>query len=174
MRTALLPSMMSSLLLSQRVRSSPPPPPHPPPLQCTDPSSISHCEFKDIGDIIVLCDKVFLGVYCQEDLDRDYSYSAGSELLPSVTSSALQQPTAFRPRLLLAGAPGSGQSAHMAPALLHHLDKLPVHRLDLPTLYSISAKTPEESCAQVTHTSIGNIQKYRQIHPYHAVCSSGG
>ncbi|XP_034555220.1 ATPase family AAA domain-containing protein 2B isoform X2 [Notolabrus celidotus] len=63
--------------------------------------------------------------------------------------SALQQPTAYRPRLLLAGAPGSGQSSHLAPALLHHLDKLPVHRLDLPTLYSISAKTPEESCAQV-------------------------
>ncbi|XP_043962401.1 ATPase family AAA domain-containing protein 2B [Gambusia affinis] len=63
--------------------------------------------------------------------------------------SSLQQPTAYRPRLLLAGAPGSGQSSHLAPALLHHLDKLPVHRLDLPTLYSVSAKTPEESCAQV-------------------------
>uniref|UniRef100_A0A668A6N8 ATPase family AAA domain-containing protein 2 n=1 Tax=Myripristis murdjan TaxID=586833 RepID=A0A668A6N8_9TELE len=71
-----------------------------------------------------------------------------SALLP-VSSSALQQPTAYRPRLLLAGAPGSGQSSHLAPALLHHLDKLPVHRLDLPTLYSVSAKTPEESCAQV-------------------------
>ncbi|XP_073348896.1 ATPase family AAA domain-containing protein 2B [Pagrus major] len=65
------------------------------------------------------------------------------------SSSALKQPTAYRPRLLLAGAPGSGQSSHLAPALLHHLDKLPVHRLDLPTLYSVSAKTPEESCAQV-------------------------
>lgn len=65
------------------------------------------------------------------------------------SSSPLQQPTAYRPRLLLAGAPGSGQSSHLAPALLHHLDKLPVHLLDLPTLYSISAKTPEESCAQV-------------------------
>ncbi|KAM8832670.1 ATPase family AAA domain-containing protein 2B isoform 1-T1 [Spinachia spinachia] len=65
------------------------------------------------------------------------------------SSSALQQPTAYRPRLMLAGPPGSGQSSHVAPALLHHLDKLPVHRLDLPTLYSVSAKTPEESCAQV-------------------------
>ncbi|KAM9840773.1 ATPase family AAA domain-containing protein 2B [Aulostomus maculatus] len=63
--------------------------------------------------------------------------------------SALQQPTSYRPRLLLAGDPGSGQSSHMAPALLHHLDKLPVHSLDLPTLYSISTKTPEEACAQV-------------------------
>ncbi|XP_037606730.1 ATPase family AAA domain-containing protein 2B isoform X2 [Sebastes umbrosus] len=65
------------------------------------------------------------------------------------SSSALKQPTSYRPRLMLAGPPGSGQSSHLAPALLHHLDKLPVHRLDLPTLYSISAKTPEESCAQV-------------------------
>uniref|UniRef100_A0AAX7W0U2 ATPase family AAA domain-containing protein 2 n=1 Tax=Astatotilapia calliptera TaxID=8154 RepID=A0AAX7W0U2_ASTCA len=65
------------------------------------------------------------------------------------TIKKLQTPTAYRPRLLLAGAPGSGQSSHLAPALLHHLDKLPVHRLDLPTLYSVSAKTPEESCAQV-------------------------
>uniref|UniRef100_A0A8C5F6Z2 ATPase family AAA domain containing 2B n=1 Tax=Gadus morhua TaxID=8049 RepID=A0A8C5F6Z2_GADMO len=66
-----------------------------------------------------------------------------------LSTSVLQQPTAYRPRLLLAGPPGSGQSSHLAPALLHHLDKLPVHRLDLPTLYSVSVKTPEESCAQV-------------------------
>uniref|UniRef100_A0A8C8HAE1 ATPase family AAA domain-containing protein 2 n=1 Tax=Oncorhynchus tshawytscha TaxID=74940 RepID=A0A8C8HAE1_ONCTS len=63
--------------------------------------------------------------------------------------SALHQPTSYRPRLLLAGPPGSGQGSHLAPAVLHHLDKLSVHRLDLPTLYSVSAKTPEESCAQV-------------------------
>ncbi|KAJ8275398.1 hypothetical protein COCON_G00100230 [Conger conger] len=65
------------------------------------------------------------------------------------TLAACRQPSAFRPRLLLAGEAGSGQSTHLGPALLHHLEKLPVHRLDLPTLYSISAKTPEESCAQV-------------------------
>uniref|UniRef100_A0AAR2JD56 ATPase family AAA domain-containing protein 2 n=1 Tax=Pygocentrus nattereri TaxID=42514 RepID=A0AAR2JD56_PYGNA len=63
--------------------------------------------------------------------------------------SAYQQPTSYRPRLLLTGPQGSGQSTHLAPALLHHLDKFTVHRLDLPTLYSVSAKTPEESCAQV-------------------------
>ncbi|KAG9282866.1 ATPase family AAA domain-containing protein 2B [Astyanax mexicanus] len=65
------------------------------------------------------------------------------------TTSAYQQPTSYRPRLLLTGPQGSGQSTHLAPALLHHLDKFTVHRLDLPTLYSVSAKTPEESCAQV-------------------------
>ncbi|KAM8826436.1 ATPase family AAA domain-containing protein 2B isoform 1-T1 [Synchiropus picturatus] len=76
-------------------------------------------------------------------------FSSTHRPLLHFSCSAIQQPTAYRPRLLLAGAPGSGQSTHMAPALLHHLDKLPVHRLDLPTLYSNSAKTPEESCAQV-------------------------
>uniref|UniRef100_A0A8C1TV54 ATPase family AAA domain-containing protein 2 n=1 Tax=Cyprinus carpio TaxID=7962 RepID=A0A8C1TV54_CYPCA len=59
------------------------------------------------------------------------------------------QPTSYRPRLLLTGPQGAGQSTHLAPAVLHHLEKFTVHRLDLPTLYSVSAKTPEESCAQV-------------------------
>ncbi|KAG8445712.1 hypothetical protein GDO86_010484 [Hymenochirus boettgeri] len=65
------------------------------------------------------------------------------------TTSACYQPTSYRPRLLLAGEPGSGQTSHLAPAVLHTLEKFSVHRLDLPTLYSVSAKTPEESCAQV-------------------------
>uniref|UniRef100_A0A673J6U4 ATPase family AAA domain-containing protein 2 n=1 Tax=Sinocyclocheilus rhinocerous TaxID=307959 RepID=A0A673J6U4_9TELE len=64
------------------------------------------------------------------------------------TTSAYRQPTSYRPRLLLTGPQGAGQSTHLAPAVLHHLEKFTVHRLDLPTLYSVSAKTPEESCAQ--------------------------
>uniref|UniRef100_A0A8C2TK71 ATPase family AAA domain-containing protein 2 n=1 Tax=Coturnix japonica TaxID=93934 RepID=A0A8C2TK71_COTJA len=63
--------------------------------------------------------------------------------------SAYHQPTSYRPRLLLTGERGSGQTSHLAPALLHSLEKFSVHRLDLPALYSVSAKTPEESCAQV-------------------------
>ncbi|XP_075717149.1 ATPase family AAA domain-containing protein 2B isoform X2 [Rhinoderma darwinii] len=65
------------------------------------------------------------------------------------TTSACHQPTSYRPRFLLCGEPGSGQTAHLAPAVLHILEKFSVHRLDLPALYSVSAKTPEESCAQV-------------------------
>uniref|UniRef100_A0A674P4U3 ATPase family AAA domain containing 2B n=1 Tax=Takifugu rubripes TaxID=31033 RepID=A0A674P4U3_TAKRU len=83
--------------------------------------------------------------------ESQLSSSAAHRPFLHFTSSVLRQPIAYRPRLLLAGPPGSGQTSHLAPALLHHLDKLPVHRLDLPTLYSISAKTPEESCAQVPH-----------------------
>nr|XP_033792234.1 ATPase family AAA domain-containing protein 2B isoform X2 [Geotrypetes seraphini] len=65
------------------------------------------------------------------------------------TMSAYHQPTSYRPRLLLSGEKGSGQTSHLAPALLHTLEKFSVHRLDLPALYSVSAKTPEESCAQI-------------------------
>ncbi|KAM6082749.1 ATPase family AAA domain-containing protein 2B isoform 4-T4 [Chlamydotis macqueenii] len=65
------------------------------------------------------------------------------------TMSAYHQPTSYRPRLLLSGERGSGQTSHLAPALLHTLEKFSVHRLDLPALYSVSAKTPEESCAQI-------------------------
>ncbi|XP_043839918.1 ATPase family AAA domain-containing protein 2B isoform X2 [Dromiciops gliroides] len=65
------------------------------------------------------------------------------------STSASQQPTSYRPRLLLSGERGSGQTSHLAPALLHTLEKFSVHRLDLPALYSVSAKTPEESCAQI-------------------------
>ncbi|GCB74482.1 hypothetical protein scyTo_0003572 [Scyliorhinus torazame] len=63
--------------------------------------------------------------------------------------SAHHQPTSHRPRFLLCGSKGSGQSSHLAPAVLHSLEKFSVHRLDLPAVYSVSAKTPEESCAQV-------------------------
>uniref|UniRef100_A0A8D1TM94 Bromo domain-containing protein n=1 Tax=Sus scrofa TaxID=9823 RepID=A0A8D1TM94_PIG len=63
--------------------------------------------------------------------------------------SPYHQPTSYRPRLLLSGERGSGQTSHLAPALLHTLEKFSVHRLDLPALYSVSAKTPEESCAQI-------------------------
>ncbi|XP_072189372.1 ATPase family AAA domain-containing protein 2B isoform X3 [Excalfactoria chinensis] len=65
------------------------------------------------------------------------------------TTSSYHQPTSYRPRLLLTGERGSGQTSHLAPALLHTLEKFSVHRLDLPALYSVSAKTPEESCAQI-------------------------
>uniref|UniRef100_A0A8C2HAM0 ATPase family AAA domain-containing protein 2 n=1 Tax=Cyprinus carpio TaxID=7962 RepID=A0A8C2HAM0_CYPCA len=87
-----------------------------------------------------------------ELLHREHTH--GTLPFPIVTfyicfRSAYQQPTSYRPRLLLTGPQGAGQSTHLAPAVLHHLEKFTVHRLDLPTLYSVSAKTPEESCAQV-------------------------
>ncbi|KAM8795454.1 ATPase family AAA domain-containing protein 2-like [Eudromia elegans] len=58
-----------------------------------------------------------------------------------------EQPTSHRPRLLLSGEPDSGQCSHLAPAVLHALEKFPVYSLDLSVLFP-SASTPEETCAQ--------------------------
>lgn len=58
--------------------------------------------------------------------------------------------TTHRPRLLLAGLRSQGQSTHLAPAVVHALEKIPVHKLDLTALYSTSARAPEEACAQVS------------------------
>ena len=46
----------------------------------------------------------------------------------------------YRPRILITGSPGQALSTYIGPALLHHLEKLPKHILDLPTLYSNSAR----------------------------------
>jgi hypothetical protein len=40
-----------------------------------------------------------------------------------------------RPRMLICGAEGAGQS-HLAPALLHTLEGLPIHAIGLPSLLS--------------------------------------
>ncbi|XP_008106434.2 ATPase family AAA domain-containing protein 2 isoform X1 [Anolis carolinensis] len=63
--------------------------------------------------------------------------------------SAYDQPTSYRPRLLIAGEPGFGQSTHLAPAVIHTLEKFTVYTLDLSILFGVSAKTPEETCAQL-------------------------
>ncbi|KAG1677087.1 ATPase family AAA domain-containing protein 2B [Nymphon striatum] len=55
----------------------------------------------------------------------------------------------YRPRLLLCGTESQGQSAYLGPAILYHYDGLPVHCLDLPSLFSESSASPEESCARI-------------------------
>uniref|UniRef100_A0A8C7YVY0 ATPase family AAA domain containing 2 n=1 Tax=Oryzias sinensis TaxID=183150 RepID=A0A8C7YVY0_9TELE len=66
-----------------------------------------------------------------------------------LSRSAFSQPMSYRPRLLLEGRPGSGQSSHLAPAVLHALEKFTVYTLDMAVLFGASACTPEETCAQV-------------------------
>ncbi|XP_014667126.1 PREDICTED: ATPase family AAA domain-containing protein 2-like isoform X1 [Priapulus caudatus] len=58
-------------------------------------------------------------------------------------------PPTHRPRLLLAGRLGDGHTSHLAPAVLHCMERVPVHRIDLQTLYGVSAKSAEESCTQI-------------------------
>uniref|UniRef100_A0A8C4IRF7 Bromo domain-containing protein n=1 Tax=Dicentrarchus labrax TaxID=13489 RepID=A0A8C4IRF7_DICLA len=63
--------------------------------------------------------------------------------------SAVKQPTSHRPRMLLAGRPGAGQTSHLAPAVLHALERFTVHSLDSAVLFGVSSTSPEEACAQV-------------------------
>ncbi|XP_063307159.1 ATPase family AAA domain-containing protein 2 isoform X1 [Pelobates fuscus] len=63
--------------------------------------------------------------------------------------NANRQPTSFRPRLLIAGKPGLGQGSHLAPAVIHALEKLTVYTLDLAVLFGVSVTSPEETCAQL-------------------------
>ncbi|XP_023655016.1 ATPase family AAA domain-containing protein 2B isoform X2 [Paramormyrops kingsleyae] len=74
---------------------------------------------------------------------------AGHRPFLRFTELAYQQPLSCRPRLLLAGDRGSGQTTHLAPAVLHHLERFSVQRLDLSTMYSVSVRSPEECCTQV-------------------------
>ncbi|XVF29263.1 hypothetical protein REPUB_Repub15cG0106000 [Reevesia pubescens] len=58
-------------------------------------------------------------------------------------------PLVYRPRLLLCGGDRSGLD-HLGPAILHELEKFPVHSLGLPSLLSDpSAKTPEEAVVHI-------------------------
>ncbi|XP_068094091.1 ATPase family AAA domain-containing protein 2 [Hyperolius riggenbachi] len=63
--------------------------------------------------------------------------------------NAYHQPTSYRPRFLISGKPGLGQATHLAPALLHSLEKFTVYTLDLAVLFGVSVTSPEETCAQL-------------------------
>lgn len=78
----------------------------------------------------------------------------------SIIRCAYHQPTSYRPRLLLTGVRGSGQSSHLAPALLHDMEKYAVHTLDLAVLYGVSTTSPEETCAMVRLCVVFMLWKY--------------
>uniref|UniRef100_A0A673A0J8 ATPase family AAA domain-containing protein 2 n=1 Tax=Sphaeramia orbicularis TaxID=375764 RepID=A0A673A0J8_9TELE len=84
-----------------------------------------------------------------EDEDTDVCSSGQTSQSQLRKSAATNIPMSYRPRLLLQGRPGSGQSSHLAPAVLHALEKFTVYTLDMAVLFGVSATTPEETCAQV-------------------------
>ncbi|KAI1287653.1 ATPase family AAA domain-containing protein 2B [Halotydeus destructor] len=55
----------------------------------------------------------------------------------------------YRPRFLIYGNKDRGHSSHLAPALLHSLEHLAHLKLDASALYSVTARTPEESLAAI-------------------------
>uniref|UniRef100_A0A3Q3MQI8 Bromo domain-containing protein n=1 Tax=Mastacembelus armatus TaxID=205130 RepID=A0A3Q3MQI8_9TELE len=63
--------------------------------------------------------------------------------------SAVKHPTSYRPRMLLAGSPDGGQTSHLAPAVLHALERFTVQSLDSAVLFGVSSTSPEEACTQV-------------------------
>ena len=67
----------------------------------------------------------------------------------SLSSHPHAIPMVHRPRMILCGAEGMGQSSLLSPALLHALEEFPVKTLDLTTVFATSTKTPEEACTQV-------------------------
>uniref|UniRef100_A0A4W6EX64 ATPase family AAA domain-containing protein 2 n=1 Tax=Lates calcarifer TaxID=8187 RepID=A0A4W6EX64_LATCA len=84
----------------------------------------------------------------------DEGSSSSSISAPSTSKcrnflSAVKHPTSYRPRMLLAGRPGAGQTSHLAPAVLHALERFTVHSLDSAVLFGVSSTSPEEACAQV-------------------------
>ncbi|KAH7360486.1 hypothetical protein BKA65DRAFT_186045 [Rhexocercosporidium sp. MPI-PUGE-AT-0058] len=54
----------------------------------------------------------------------------------------------FRPRLLISGEPGMGQS-YLGGGILNHFEGLHVQSFDLPTIYSDSARSPEAAIVQL-------------------------
>ena len=57
----------------------------------------------------------------------------------------------YRPRILIRARPGQCVSTYIGPAILHHLEKLPCHKLDIPSLFSNSARSPEEAMFHIIH-----------------------
>lgn len=89
------------------------------------------------------------GLSSGQDPQSQLPTPAAADKLLHLNRSVLSQPTSYRPRLLLEGRAGSGQSSHLAPAVLHTLEKFTVYTLDMAVLFGTSATAPEETCAQI-------------------------
>ncbi|XP_041931933.1 ATPase family AAA domain-containing protein 2-like isoform X1 [Alosa sapidissima] len=68
--------------------------------------------------------------------------------LQTMRSAALH-PTSHRPRLLLSGRPGSGQTTHLSPSVLHALEKFTVYTLDMASLFGDCTTSAEQACCQI-------------------------
>lgn len=57
----------------------------------------------------------------------------------------------YRPRLLIKGKPQQGLTTYIGPAILHAFETLPCHKLDITSLFSNAARSPEEALFHVIH-----------------------
>ncbi|GFT89929.1 ATPase family AAA domain-containing protein 2B [Trichonephila clavipes] len=76
-----------------------------------------------------------------------------SDIKSHLTSFA---PIVHRPYFLISGKEGQGQGS-LAPAVLHLFENVTIHRLDIPALYAVTTRAPEEACAQIFHEAQRNV-----------------
>merc|ERR1719414_2206020 len=57
----------------------------------------------------------------------------------------------YRPRLLIKGNPQQGLTTYVGPAILHAFETLPCHKLDITSLFSNAARSPEEALFHIIH-----------------------
>ena len=62
-------------------------------------------------------------------------------------------------------------ATYVGPAILHHLERLPRHILDLPALYSNSARSPEESLCHVIHEAKRTVPSVLYIPDLFELCT---
>ena len=77
--------------------------------------------------------------------------SVVSEICQKIDEVNKGREFSYRPRILIRGRPGQCVSTYIGPAVLHHLEKLPCHKLDIPSLFSNSARSPEEAMFHIIH-----------------------
>uniref|UniRef100_A0A8C0B1C9 ATPase family AAA domain-containing protein 2 n=1 Tax=Buteo japonicus TaxID=224669 RepID=A0A8C0B1C9_9AVES len=108
------------------------------------------CLSDSLNDIlrndVIDSDEESLSIF--EDKPMDKMPGRQKKKFLDFSRNAYNQPTSCRPRFLLVGEPGCGQTSHLAPAVIHALEKFPVYTLDLSVLF-VSATSPEETCAQL-------------------------
>ncbi|KAM6228021.1 ATPase family AAA domain-containing protein 2-like [Porphyrio hochstetteri] len=105
-----------------------------------------------------------------EGVDSDEESPSTSEEMPprkkprreerqflDLSRTANYQPMCSRPRFLLVGEPGYGQTSHLAPAVIHALHKFPIYTLDLPALFAGNTSL-EEKCAQMRWYTLGLVR----------------
>ncbi|KAM6444308.1 ATPase family AAA domain-containing protein 2-like [Rhynochetos jubatus] len=102
--------------------------------------------FPNRGPSSVMQEEKDLLSICEEGTRQKMPAGPKKEFL-DFSRNAYYQPTSYKPRFLVAGEPGCGQTSDLAPAVLHALEKFPVHTLDLPRLLGNIA-SPAERCVQ--------------------------
>ena len=79
------------------------------------------------------------------------SLTTGSSVEDSFSvCDPLSEPFSFQPRMLVCGVEGMGQVRHLGAALVHLLESLPCHTMDVASLHRMGTRTSEEACVQVS------------------------